>query len=309
MKTASNTAPSLLQNPGSTKNDLGEIRILAALEGENLAKTSNNNKSRIRPLLLSALLILTLILATAFIVFRGTTSLVASNGHTATTESTPGKSQPLPVITGQTSSTIVPNEPTATPATIVEDKGSGTPASTPNDNSPSAKAAHPLMQALEASTTAPAVPATAPSASVAKSSSPSVPRPVRDARPVSASGTVPSKETVRQVPGQKQVDSDVDLLAALMAHSKQLPADTAGSAPRPASVPGSSSASGSTPSQASANSTKQVVLRTQTLTTADLVRQCSELGWLEGWLCKRRICSDLWGKDQACSGIISSTNP
>jgi hypothetical protein len=50
-------------------------------------------------------------------------------------------------------------------------------------------------------------------------------------------------------------------------------------------------------------------LRAQGETTEALVKRCLALGFLEGQLCRIRICSGLWGKDSACpSGAQTAAN-
>lgn len=70
-------------------------------------------------------------------------------------------------------------------------------------------------------------------------------------------------------------DSDVTLLAAMVAHGQQ-PAPVR---PEPA---------------------RDVVLRQDEEETASLLQRCRQLGLIEGMLCRARICSGRWDSDPAC---------
>lgn len=70
-------------------------------------------------------------------------------------------------------------------------------------------------------------------------------------------------------------DTDVTLLAALMAHANQ-------------------------PTAVVAESSRDVVERKDGDATAGLLQRCKQLGQIEGMLCRSRICSGRWENDLAC---------
>ena len=91
-------------------------------------------------------------------------------------------------------------------------------------------------------------------------------------------------------------DSDVALLEALVAYSEKAEAKFAPREPSPKRA------------VAPFNPKRDVVMTRGALTTGELVNRCRSLGFLEGMLCRQRICSDLWGKDPACPGSTFSAN-
>lgn len=70
-------------------------------------------------------------------------------------------------------------------------------------------------------------------------------------------------------------DTDVTLLAALVAHANQTAVVTA-------------------------ERSRDIVERGDGDSTADLLRRCKQLGLIEGMLCRSRICSGRWENDPAC---------
>lgn len=91
-------------------------------------------------------------------------------------------------------------------------------------------------------------------------------------------------------------DSDVALLEALVAYSEKAEPKFATREPSPKRA------------VAPFNPRRDVVMSRGALTTGELVSRCQSLGFLEGMLCRQRICSDLWGKDPACPGSTFSAN-
>jgi hypothetical protein len=50
---------------------------------------------------------------------------------------------------------------------------------------------------------------------------------------------------------------------------------------------------------------RDIVLRTSGESTNSLLKKCDALGFFEGQLCRLRICSGLWGKEDACpAGVM-----
>ncbi|SFM42621.1 hypothetical protein [Rugamonas rubra] len=70
-------------------------------------------------------------------------------------------------------------------------------------------------------------------------------------------------------------DTDVTLLAALVAHASQ-------------------------PTMVVAENSRDVVERKDGDATAGLLQRCKQLGQIEGMLCRSRICSGRWDNDPAC---------
>jgi hypothetical protein len=102
------------------------------------------------------------------------------------------------------------------------------------------------------------------------------PATVKAAKPASPTGT--------------HKDRDVDLVAALLAYSGKSASGQA------ASHPERDAAKRTAPPEPG----RDIVTRTAGESTASLVQRCRALGWVEGELCRVRVCSGLWGKDAAC---------
>lgn len=112
-------------------------------------------------------------------------------------------------------------------------------------------------------------------------------------------------------------EKDVNLLTALLAHNGGLsaPPDPAS---RPAvrvktgtaAVPPKSNALGlpapEKVARASGAPSREVVERQASENTAALLNRCGALGFIEGELCRVRICSGLWDTDAACKARLSS---
>ena len=120
-------------------------------------------------------------------------------------------------------------------------------------------------------------------------------RPIKVAA-ASTSKPAPSHNSSSAKKAETARDSDVALLEALVAYSEK--AETK-FAPREPSAKRD---------VAPFNPKRDVVMTRGALTTGELVNRCRSLGFLEGMLCRQRICSDLWGKDPACPGSTFSAN-
>ena len=68
----------------------------------------------------------------------------------------------------------------------------------------------------------------------------------------------------------------------------------------PDKSPSSSSASLESGTSSSGKVERDIVVRNAGQSTEALVKRCRALGFLEGELCRIRICSGLWGSDPAC---------
>lgn len=96
-------------------------------------------------------------------------------------------------------------------------------------------------------------------------------------------------------------DSDVDLIAALVAHVSHAEAGGKGagkSGPKAARARAESAIRKERPIESS----RDIVVRNDEDTTEALVARCRALGLIEGELCRLRICSGRWGIDAACPG-------
>jgi hypothetical protein len=112
-------------------------------------------------------------------------------------------------------------------------------------------------------------------------------------------------------------EKDVNLLAALLAHNGDFSIQP-NPASRPpvrvkagtAAAPQKTNALDSPPpekvARASAAPSREVVERQASESTAALLKRCGALGFIEGELCRVRICSGLWDTDAACKARLSS---
>lgn len=116
----------------------------------------------------------------------------------------------------------------------------------------------------------------------------------REAKTVASGSSGMKKEKI----GSK--DKDVDLIAALLSHVVH---SRTGSA----SEKGPGVSGGSTVSKRAQEPARDIVLQSSGESTESLVRRCQNLGFLEGQLCRIRICSGLWGVDPACPKSVSSS--
>jgi hypothetical protein len=128
----------------------------------------------------------------------------------------------------------------------------------------------------------------------------------------SKSRTAGTSKTPAEAP-----DKDVNLLAALLAHNNGLAGPPSPSArPLVTAKPGTTPAPQKTSAvdlpaservaNASARPSREVVERQPSESTAALLRRCGTLGFIEGELCRIRICSGLWEADAACKAQLSS---
>jgi hypothetical protein len=99
-------------------------------------------------------------------------------------------------------------------------------------------------------------------------------------------------------------DKDVDLIAALLTHISSRP-DSANK--EGTQKPSGTSASSLSTSEALARQEKRrapsrdIVVQTAGETKESLISRCRSLGFVEGELCRIRICAGSWGTDPACS--------
>ena len=99
-------------------------------------------------------------------------------------------------------------------------------------------------------------------------------------------------------------DKDVDLIAALLSHvsssSKASVGEGAKERLSASNTARTLSAGGTTKRERKAVSNRDVVTQASGESTESLVARCRALGFIEGELCRVRVCSGLWGKDPGC---------
>lgn len=97
-------------------------------------------------------------------------------------------------------------------------------------------------------------------------------------------------------------DKDVELIAALLTHVSR-PSGSAKDAQKKGDVPVASNR------ERVADPNREIIMRGTGESTESLVQRCATLGFLEGELCRLRICAGIWGKDTACpSGVQAASN-
>jgi hypothetical protein len=133
----------------------------------------------------------------------------------------------------------------------------------------------------------------------------------KKALPISKTRTASTKK-----PPAEPLDKDVNLLAALIQHNSGV-VGTSGPMPRTPAI-GKTSASLLPKTNAldspapgkmarvSSAPAREVVERQGSESTTALLQRCGALGFIEGELCRVRICSGLWDTDAACKARLSS---
>jgi hypothetical protein len=266
VKTASQHVPSLLVPSAAATEHSPEMRILARLEGDAQPHTPATRRSSVWLKVLYVVLAVTLLVILAFMLMRMKTPVPPQQPSTLAI----AQGQPEVRPPDQTTHNLSAEQPAPPAATIVETQ---------------------------------AITRKASSVPVAADSRPKPVQRREAKRPAQQEG---KKQETASTPQTKPRDSEVDLLTALVAHSRRLVTAPSPSAPPHSGVVPAIPANNTT--SAAVTPMRQVVLRNTLVSTADLVKQCGELGWLEGWLCKRRICDNLWGKDPACTSSSASVS-
>jgi hypothetical protein len=133
-----------------------------------------------------------------------------------------------------------------------------------------------------------------------------------------ASSASKTQTTNAQKAASEASRKDVDLLAALLAHNGDFSTQPNQASRPPVSVKGGTglvpqktNALGSPApekvAKVSGAPSREVVERQASESTAALLKRCGALGFLEGELCRVRICSGLWDTDAACKARLSPT--
>lgn len=135
------------------------------------------------------------------------------------------------------------------------------------------------------------------------------------ATPKAVGSALPKIATMAPASNPKKInDADVDLLQALVTHVSigELDSRKSGSSLGAPKTFSTASESDSATPKGNVRSTaaelrseplpvkNDVVIRTSGVTTRELVERCRSLGFLEGQLCRLRICAERWGSDPAC---------
>lgn len=114
---------------------------------------------------------------------------------------------------------------------------------------------------------------------------------VDKAKKIATSTTSASSDKVKSSTrsSSQAADSDVALIAAIVAHDKALP------------VPASDNSKASSDKIKVDERSRDIVERKPGDTTESLLQRCKNLGSLEGGLCRSRICAGRWSSDAACA--------
>lgn len=99
-------------------------------------------------------------------------------------------------------------------------------------------------------------------------------------------------------------DKDVDLIAALLSHVSSSSKASVGEGMKErmnaSNTARALSAGGAPKRERKTVSNRDVVTQASGESTESLVARCRALGFIEGELCRVRVCFGLWGKDPAC---------
>lgn len=199
------------------------------------------------------------------------------------------------------------------PPTVVVSAPDIAPAAAPGQaaeaGAPALIEADPTASILPAATVASLAPeasADTPAAQVKKSAA-------RVKAPSAARRTVRNEPRKTRIAGAKptgkqaqaaSADADVDLIEALVARvsGERRPAERAAAdAAARRELAAASPAPVRNAGAGKPGPSRDVVQRSPEATTEELVQRCRALGFLEGELCRWRICEGRWGKDAACS--------
>jgi hypothetical protein len=214
---------------------------------------------------------------------------------------------PAPAAEEASAATIVADAPAAIPEPT---DAAAVPNAQPGPVQVATVMAPQVEQPLEASKQATAAVAAATpvkSARRKEAKEPASPSTARSKRPEARHTAVAKAHApaivAKESKGKDSKDKDVDLIAALLNHIS--------SRPGPASkdfTQKSAGTSSSSLSQADALGrqgkrapSRDIVVQTAGETKESLISRCRSLGFLEGELCRIRICSGSWGTDPACS--------
>jgi hypothetical protein len=256
----------------------GSRRILASLEHSGKATTPAARLARLRPGQLVLLLTLLAVVAAGI----ASISYVGMAPARYSQPLAPSAPQ-LPLVAEQEESerraAAIVNEPLPAIAAARHKQSASDIAAVPAQNAkvgaapPAAQAkAPPAAAALAATTTGVAA---APQASIQARPAMHAERNLQARpRPVFRAAAGPTR-----VAAATQQDSDVTLLAALVAHSGAQPSAIL--------------------------HTRDVVERTDGDSTDALLRRCQRLGGAEAGLCRARICNGLWLHEAACRSPVS----
>lgn len=111
----------------------------------------------------------------------------------------------------------------------------------------------------------------------------------------------PAAKIVKTDTTKSSKDGDVDLIAALLTRVSRPDPATKEVKPKAVSAPAKvNSNAAQTSGKRQPEPNRDIVARTAEDSTESLLKRCKALGFIEGELCRIRICSKLWGVDPAC---------
>ncbi|NMM27433.1 MAG: hypothetical protein HHJ12_09160 [Glaciimonas sp.] len=294
--------PSLLSP--SDQNDTGNVRILNMLsQGTSLQAVPSPVRRRLR--------LFVFVFGLVAIAVAGTL-MSGSDNRLTVLAPVSIHSQPVPEAVSESTSANTTSQPLASlPDTGKRDLTAASTAATIITDAPIALVKidghNNLTTVLEAGVKPP------PAALQSALEAPSTPDPVKPVAVVQApqvnrvtsakadkQPAKPSKQAASQ--SNNIVDSDTKLIAALVAYSTEHdPKQTAKNAvpiTKPANLVHNNNGA-----EANAQSTqhnRDVVARQMGDSTASLLQRCKSLGFVEGELCRLRICAGRWDSDAAC---------
>ncbi|NMM38565.1 MAG: hypothetical protein HHJ09_13890 [Glaciimonas sp.] len=296
--------PSLLSS--SDQNDTGNVRILNMLsQGASLQAVPSPVRRRLR--------LFVFVFGLVAIAVAGTL-MSGSDNRLTVLAPVSIHSQPVPEALSESTSTSVntPSQPFASlPDTGKRDLTAASTAATIITDTPIALVKidehNNLTTVLEAGVKPP------PAALQSALEAPSTPDPVKPVAVVQApqvnrvtsakadkQPAKPSKQAASQ--SNNIVDSDTKLIAALVAYSTERDPKQAAKNAVPVTKP-DNLAHNNNGAEANAQSTqhnRDVVARQMGDSTASLLQRCKSLGFVEGELCRLRICAGRWDSDAAC---------
>lgn len=116
------------------------------------------------------------------------------------------------------------------------------------------------------------------------------------------------KRSTGQLAKPSRKDKDVELIAALLTHVSPSGASGQQSTQKKGKPGDETAMSPVSGGGKAAKPGQDVIVRSPGDSTADLVKRCQALGFIEGQLCRARICAGHWGKDPACPSATQASN-
>ncbi|WP_443113014.1 hypothetical protein [Herbaspirillum seropedicae] len=288
------TRPSLLS--GSDTPGADEVRILNSISDTKSSGRASAPAARGKGGRIAAVAVLLLLLIGA-----GALVLNGRSESGAPAAAAPEAKPVAPLAAAEPNPNSAPAAPSAStpPAAsadtaVINDTAPGS--AQPEPTSPTSSQAQ-LTNALEEGVKPP--PSTLKNALEAKPEKPEKPeKPAKQA----------AREEKRKKAAEAKNDSDVDLIKALVARTpeadrKSQARDSAAGASSRKLAQGDTNA----PAKHAGGRNVDVVERSGKESTESLLQRCHALGFIEGELCRWRICSGRWDTDAACK--VANSNP